>query len=318
MLLGYRGRTGLRFRPSRRRKLRGWIVAALLLIVVAVVAVAGISAYVGWNLTHPKRVELDDSPSAHGLAYEDVQFPSRVDGISVSGWFLPAQESRKTVIMAHGYAKNRLQSSVPALDLAARLVGAGYNVLLFDFRNSGLSGGDLTSVGQFEVRDLLGAVDFIRSRGSAGERIALLGFSMGAAISLMAAAEEPAVAAVVADSSFSDLKSYLTENLPVWTNLPAFPFNRAFLLVVPVITELNPSQVSPIKAVERLRDKPLLLIHGESDASIPAENSLALWKATGGRKSQIWLVPGADHVQGYRTDSSGYWSRLESFLKESL
>ena len=50
----------------------------------------------------------------------------------------------------------------------------------------------------------------------------LLGFSMGASTAILAAAESQDVDAVIADSPFSDLTSYLDENLSVWSNLPSF------------------------------------------------------------------------------------------------
>jgi len=52
---------------------------------------------------------------------------------------------------------------VPALSLAEELVNAGYHVLMFVFRNCGESDGNFTSIGQYEVRDLLGAIDFVSS-----------------------------------------------------------------------------------------------------------------------------------------------------------
>lgn len=51
--------------------------AAAVLALLAVIGVFGISAYVGWNLTHPKRQQLDNTPAAVGLGYEDVSFKSR-------------------------------------------------------------------------------------------------------------------------------------------------------------------------------------------------------------------------------------------------
>src|SRR5436305_2013193 len=92
------------------------------------------------------------------------------------------------------------------LPLALSFQQAGYNVLCFDFRAHGLSAGRFTSVGQHETRDVLGAVDYLRSRSAEVDptRIAVIGFSMGAVATIKAAARCPDIAAVVADSASSD------------------------------------------------------------------------------------------------------------------
>ena len=67
-----------------------------------------------------------------------------------------------TVIMSHGYAGTRLEKGLPALALAKAIVDAGYHVLMFDFRNSGNSEGNITTVGSLEKEDVLGAIDWVQ------------------------------------------------------------------------------------------------------------------------------------------------------------
>jgi fermentation-respiration switch protein FrsA (DUF1100 family) len=184
---------------------------------------------------------------------------------------------------------------------------------MFDFRNSGESGGDITSVGLYEVRDVLGAVDFVHAHSELNQKIALLGFSMGAAVSIMAGEQEPAVAGVIADAPFADLSSYLQANFSVWTDLPSKPFNQTILSVLPVLTGLNPEQVSPIKEVGKLGGRPLLLIHGEADTDISIENSELLRQAY--PSARLVRIPGAQHVKGFATDSKLYLTEVLTFLE---
>lgn len=283
-----------------------------LLSLLTFLAVFGISARVGWQLTHPERKSVDQTPGEVGLAYEDVSFRSR-DGLNLRGWLISAPENRKTIIFAHGYRKNRLQEDLPALPLARTLVAEGYNVLMFDFRNCGESEGNVTSVGQFEVLDLLGAVDLVKSRPELDQDIVLFGFSMGAATSILAGARESAVAAVIADAPFADLKSYLTKNLSVWTKLPAFPFNQAFLMVVPPITGLKAETVSPLREVSGLGGRPLLLIHGEADTDIPIENSELLKSSY--PQAKLLRVPEARHVNSFAVAGELYLQEVTGFLE---
>jgi len=286
----------------------------VILITVAVTAIFGISGYVGWNLTHPVRENIDSSPGALGLSYEAVTFASRVDGFCLKGWLIKAPNNRQTIIFAHGYGKNRLQEDVPLLPIVQALVNKGYNVLMFDFRNSGESAGKLTSLGQYEVRDLLGAVDFVRSRQDLSQKIVLFGFSMGAAVAIMAGAQELTVAAVIADSPFADLKSYLTENLSLWTNLPPRPFNQTVLITTSLLTGINVDGVCPLKEIKNLGGRPLLLIHGEADTDIPVENSKLLQKEY--PRANLVLIPGAKHVQAFKTDGKRYLREVISFLEK--
>ncbi len=278
------------------------------------VLVLGVSAYVGWNLTHPPKKALQTTPAAVGLSYEPVSFVSRQDGLVLQGWLLTSPENRLTVICSHGYRQNREQADVPLMPLAKVLVEHGMNVLLFDYRNSGESAGQMTSVGQYEVRDLLGAVDYVHSHQELNPKVALLGFSMGAATAILAGAEEPTVAAVVADAPFADLTRYLEANFSVWTGLPTVPFNRTILAVTPIVTGLQPEKVSPVQVVSKFGGRPLLLIHGEADDDIAPENSLELQQAY--PAAELLRVAEARHVKSYQQDPKRYEAVVLKFLQK--
>src|SRR5690606_14279620 len=227
-----RGRAGT---PVVYRRKSGLGRLLVVLVLLAAVGTVGVSVYVGWNLTHPAPRPLDSDPSAVGLAYETVTFAA-ADGVTLRGWFLPAQDSPRTIIVAHGYTSNRLMSSFPALELARSFVESGFNVLLFDMRGHGESDGDVTTLGFHEVKDISGAVDWLKSqRPGRAERIGLLGGSMGASTSILAAANDPRIEAVAADSPFSDLRDYLTANMPVWMGLPNVPFTWLIITLIPPV-----------------------------------------------------------------------------------
>lgn len=297
--------------PKRRSQVLVW--AGLLIIFTGAIVLA-ISAYVGWKITHPARRAVDTTPAAWGLSYSDISFTSRTDGLKLKGWLIAAPANRQTVIFAHGYGRNRLQDDVPLLPIVQVLVNKGCNVLLFDFRSSGESEGNLSSVGEYEVYDLLGAVDFVRARPDLNQTVTLFGFSMGAAVAIMAGAQEPSVAAVVSDSSFADLKTYLKANLAVWTNLPPVPFNQTVLFITPLLTGLDIEKVSPVKEVKNLGGRPLLLIHGEADTDVPIENSELLRQEY--LRAQFLRVPGAKHVRAFQTDGERYIKEIVSFLEK--
>ena len=320
---GFPPRSVRRRAEVRPRRRFGWWWVPVAAVVLAAAATFGMSVYVGWNLTHPARKPVDDSPARLGLSFVNAEFPSAGEPggagvVTLRGWFVAAPGSDKSVILSHGYAGNRLEKDVPALELTRSLVKAGYNVLLFDFRNSGLSDGTLTSVGYFEVNDLLGAVRYLRTeRPLAARHIGLVGFSMGAAVSALAAARDASVEAVVMDSPFADLEAYLRENMPVWTKLPDVPFTWMILHAIPLLEGVDPAQVSPLRVMPRLR-QPVLLIHGEADSKIPFRDSQLLFKASQSGKVSLWVVPGADHVGSRKVRKEEYDRRVLEFFGRYL
>lgn len=303
--------------PLAGRAAIGWPWVLVLRIVtcllLAAVVCGGVGLYVAWSLTHPARKPIDVTPST---PYKDVSFPSAVDHLQLSGWLLDAG-SNKTIIEVHGYRDNRLQLQVPAMDVAEGLVHQGYNFLMFDLRDSGLSQGSQTTIGVFEQRDVTGAIDYVKGLGRPGQHIGLLGFSMGAATGLIVAGQDARVEAVVSDSAFSDLYPYLEDNLPVWSHLPAFPFTPLILSIEPAITGADPHKSDPIDWVPKIQ-APILFIHGLADNSIPYNNSQQLRAVAKNPADQLWLVPGADHIKSFKTDPRGYWAHVLPFLSAAL
>jgi dipeptidyl aminopeptidase/acylaminoacyl peptidase len=310
-------------RINRRRsfpRLLGWILAALLLL--ALLGCAGISTYVGWQLTHPKRDLLTDSPANYNADFDKIRFDSHTGDVELQGWFIPGLDaagnvtisdpaSDRTIIFAHGYRKNRLQDDAKALPLALAFVKQGYNVLMLDFRNSGESGGKLTSVGYLEKQDLLGAIDWVKTNRPG--RIGIVGFSMGATTALMAAAEDPAVSAVVADSPFNHLTRYLKANLPVWSKLPNIPFTPLILSILPPVTGIDPDAVDALRAVDSIYPRPILFIHSTKDPSIPIANSESL-QAKHPDRFELWRTDNEGHSRSHALIGVEYEQRVLAFF----
>ncbi|MEV2506611.1 hypothetical protein ABNC53_16355 [Paenibacillus larvae] len=71
-----------------------WLWLFLFVLIVLIACCSGIALYVGWQLTHPKRKTVDDSPDRYGLTYEPISFASRSKDVRLQGWFIPALNSR--------------------------------------------------------------------------------------------------------------------------------------------------------------------------------------------------------------------------------
>ncbi len=286
-------------------------------LVVVFCGLSGYGVYVGWSLTHLPRMKLPTTPSFWGMPYRQVRFFSAVDHLKLRGWFIPAGEPTSlTVVFSHGYGSNRADIGVPGLLMMRAVHLWGANILTFDYRAEGRSPGSLVSVGEFEVRDLLGAVQAVRSTYAPRSKVAIVGYSMGATIALMAGEADPHVAAVVADSPFAALVPYLQRSLPVWTSLPAFPFDWIILTLTPPLTGVNPATVDPLAHLRALGGRPVLLIAGKKDKTVPDANAKLLYKTLRRTdpNAQLWLVPGAHHVESFQLRPLQYLARLYAVL----
>lgn len=279
-------------------------------LTVFTILIIGISTYTGWKLVHPLKAVLSIQPV--DLPHKNVTFTDVNNSITLKGWLFSSSSRQTTVIMAHGYNKNRLQFGEKTFDLVKEIYSKGYNVLLFDFRNSGESDTAVTSVGLYEKNDLLGAIKFMKTQGT--KKIVLLGFSMGASTSIMAAVEsKDIVSGVISDSAFAELRSYLDENLSVWSHLPQIPFTWLTIKTTSIMLGMDISQVSPLNSMSQLQDRPVLLIHGTQDKKIPSKNSELLFKA-GSSMTEFWEVPNANHVDAFNKYHDEYINKIITFL----
>src|SRR6185295_6163583 len=183
--------------------------------VVAVLFIAGIFGFVPWffaKLFTVQGFQMRDkeneglTPASFQLASEDVEFKAK-DGVTLSGWWGPAQSPKGTVVLVHGLNRSRIEmvGKVPFLH------EQGWNALLFDLRFHGKSGGKMSTLGFFEKDDVHAAVALARER-SPGP-VVLWGVSVGGATAMFAAAEDQQVAGVVCDSTFRSLRDTTSHHI---------------------------------------------------------------------------------------------------------
>ena len=296
------------------RRWRPWRAVGALVVVVLVVVGAAVPAVIAYRL-HPARVPVDDDPGRHGLSYEAISFASLLDGAPLSGWYLSSPKSTgRAIVVAPGIDNNRLQSGI-TLRLAPALLGAGFDVLAFDLRGEGESGGAPITFGAREQWDILAAVKEAKARGA--ERVGVLGFSLGAASAILAAARSREIDALVVDSGFFNLEEMLTREMEGRYHLPG-PLVAYALLDYRLLSGTDPSEVAPGLVIGDIAPRPILLIHGTADETFPTSDSERLLVAAGGSAAQLWLVPGGRHTGSYFADPVGYERRVIDFFSEAL
>jgi len=291
--------------------------AGIILALVVVCGVLVFSICFASQMVRCKRFAVSVNPGALGLDYENISFPSAVDGLTIKGWYLPSRGSNRCIIMAHGGERHRADPTIGMLDIAGDLVKESYNVLTFDFRAHGESEGELFTIGDFERRDLLGAVDYVKERGIPPAGIGVLGFSMGAATALVTAAETEDIKAVVADSSYSNLRELIKLKALEYTNVPGFLTPPAFLMAK-VLYGFDVDRVTPEESVGEIAPRHIMFIYGEDDTVVMPENSRRLYAAADNPGNGLWLVPGTEHVRAYKTRPEEYVRKVVNFFEAEL
>ncbi len=262
----------------------------------------------------PRRTALDDytfTPWELGVPYETVSLHS-ADGLRLAGWWLPQANPRGVIVSCHGHAGRKDDT----LGISSSLWRAGYAVLLFDFRGRGESEDWPHSLISREVDDLRAAVAFAAQRAPGG-RVGVVGFSMGAAVALLAAAVDPAIAAVVADSAFTSGRDVVTHGVRSVLRLSPEVLVLAADELVQRRHGYRFSHARPIDAIGRISPTPLLIIHGDGDSVVPVEHAQRLYAAAG-EPRELWIVPGVEHCGAYFLDRPGYCQRVADFFTQYL
>jgi fermentation-respiration switch protein FrsA (DUF1100 family) len=292
------------------------LIAIAGLTALFLLAVIGVAAWVAHKMTVQERVPVSGHPSRLGLEWEDVNFPSRGDQVPLSGWYLPTAEDDRCIILIQGMNHNRNSPGIRTLRLGRDLVSRGFSTLLFDLRARGESGGERSSAGDREQWDVLGAIDFVEARDIPAERIGLLGFSLGAGVAILVAAQEPRIPAVVSDCGFLD---NIVDPKQMFIGPVALPMWISHIVAFAgrVLFRADFSNVRPAQVVEDI-EQPIFFIHGEDDPVIPAEETKELHALSDNQEDRIWIVPDAEHVDVYRKHSKVYVDRVSRFFHRHI
>jgi predicted MFS family arabinose efflux permease/pimeloyl-ACP methyl ester carboxylesterase len=306
-------------KPARRRFSVGSVARKLALVVVALVLVVAVG--LPWLLsfaitkagTRPDERRRTDTPATHGASFENVAFAS-TDGNTLSGWYLPAQGDggrRVTFILTHGLFRSRYEM----LERGLALWRAGYGVLLYDLRRHGASAAEFSTIGYDERHDVEAAYKFVRGRAPQ-DRIVLMGVSMGAAATLLAASEiqDEKLLCVVAESSFLSFADTARHHVRL-IGLPTFPF--ATLLIKFTSWRLNfaAEDYDLVRAVRKI-PRPILFIGGTKDARMPTATVLEpLYAAAENPQRRRFIVEGATHGHAYDESPDEYIKVLNEFVE---
>jgi fermentation-respiration switch protein FrsA (DUF1100 family) len=256
-------------------------------------------AYLGWAvvlylmqprfLYRPVR-DVVYTPEELGLDYENVVFKSK-DGVALNGWWVPAANSRFTVLFCHGNGGNIMHR----LDSINVLNELGLSCFIFDYRGYGSSEGKPSEEGTY--LDVLAAYEWLtESKKIRAERIIVFGRSLGGSIAAQLAAKvRPR--GLVLESCFT---SYADMGARFYPYMPVRRFARFGYRTVDYVKQIH---------------CPVLLVHSRNDDVIPFEFGLELYDAAKEPKEFIEIRGG--HNDGFLLSSEVYktaWTKWISSL----
>ena len=300
-------------RRNRRRVLIAASALAPFVALYLAVSYFVVSASLAPAPRCPHRTPVDS-----GVAFEAVHFISDLDGVSLSGWFLPSRGHR-AIVLIHGLNDQGWNSS--SSDIAKAYVEAGFDVLIFDLRGHGKSGGDRLGLGWHERRDVRAAVNLLLDRGIEPGSIGAHGGSYGAAVALLSAAAIPEIGAVVAESAFADMRDVMDAEIEKRTGVPAW-FTKRILrpglaFVARSFFGLDFDVIAPQRAVPKIAPRPIFFIHGNEDPVIPIEHAKRLRGASKNPSDELWVLPLPGHSPGVRLPGKACETKEVSPLRET-
>lgn len=245
-------------------------------------------------LLHPSRT-YSKTPADRKLNCEEVSF-ANPEGKNLSGWYFPAEGAIGAVVLNHGNADN----IGLYLDYAEVITQAGVSLLLYDYQGFGKSERGTSVRGL--VGDGLAAYDYLESRGAAPGGIVVMGVSLGTPVSCAVAAQRPHVKAVILEGAFLPQEE-------IYHHMGTLGWPFAF-----IISRTMP-KIRPEADARTFAGRPLLMIHGNQDATTPISGAGRLFEAAGEPK-WMWTIYGRGHFPDLIFHKRAEYARvLTAFLR---
>jgi pimeloyl-ACP methyl ester carboxylesterase len=216
------------------------------------------------------------------------------DGVGIAGWYVPAANgagpTAPTVVLVHGFTVN--MSNI--LRYGEGLHEA-FNLVAFDMRNVGRSGGDKTTAGVLEQKDLRAIIDWLE-RTKHPSHLGVLGNSLGAATAMAEAVGDPRVEALALDSMHTRLRYQIEARLS-HAGHPAYPGTWAIFIGIRIRTGIDVGSIDAEDELPAFGARPMLLTHGTADNEDLPERTRAFYDEAiaDGIPAELHLCESAGH-----------------------
>jgi pimeloyl-ACP methyl ester carboxylesterase len=231
-------------------------------------------------------------------------------GVLIHGWLVPGKPKQGVVLLLHAVRGDRRDMISRAEFLRAR----GYAVLLIDFQSHGENRGQRITYGDLESLDVTGAIQYLHHK-LPGEKVAVIGVSMGADAFVLADGRPP-VDAVVLEQMFPTIDRAIASR--VRSNIGPFAplFSSLVMVEMQSRMEIPASRLSAIDRMAKI-GAPVLIANGTADSHTTIDEARAELAAAAPPKD-LWAVEGAGHVDLHEFAKAEYERRVGDFLVRYL
>ena len=281
----------------------------LILLFFGITLVYASLSWLPRRIVHPRRRLINLDPGDLGYRFEENSLAVGKE-LLLATFYVPATTpARANLVILHG--KDSAKEAY--LEYLPQLLPYGYNVLLYDARAHGRSGGRTTSFGYHEWKDVVEAVRYIKHLAP-DLPTGVFGHSMGGAVALQALSRSSEIEFGIIESAFAHLGDITHAYACRDTGIPLpRPFTDALLDRAERMADFRHREVEPERAAH-LVTQPVMVVHGEEDRSIDVDNGRRLYAALGANQKELYVVPGAGHDDLTEVGGDAYYRRLRSFL----
>lgn len=241
-------------------------------------------------------------------------FTSSRDGLHLHGLWIPAENPRGTILLAHGYRSTMLVDFGIVLDMYHK---EGMNLLLPEQRCHGRSGGKYITFGVKESEDMLCWLEY-HNKHLSNCSVVISGLSMGSStVMYMLDGELPSnVKAAICDCGFTSPAEIIGKIFRETVHLPSGIFVRAADLFARLFAHFSFYEKDSRKTLANNK-LPILIVHGKADNFVPCSMSEEAFACCAGEKYLI-LAEDATHGYSYLKAKEEYYSRIVQILNENL
>lgn len=328
------------FKNFRRYRNRFVVRVALVLSICAAILISVIAATViGANkIMNIDKTSVTNVPSNILPSYASCSFSSFDAQTNLSGWFFQCDDPITTIIVVHDAGSNRLPFGVNMIDMIDSWLESRYNVFLFDLRNSGESGGDITSYGYLEWQDVIGAISQVRQI-SVTTDVVLFGIGCGTTACMLAYDKLPAADATEAelekyDSTILNLgydRSYISGMIfdspaknsddyimPEVRQTQLFGYLTQYFVPYAIRVSAGESDsVNLIAEISRL-PIPVCIIYGGHDTFIGADRIAQIAQERNRLNSSTTvsqMIPAAGYLESFKVNKDLYINTVMNFVQ---
>ena len=311
---------------------------ALVLSVIAILIISfiALTVFSSNRLMNIKGYEVSNVPSNILPSYSTTSFQSADGQTALQGWFFKTKNPISTIIVVHDAGSNRLPFGVEMIDMIEVWLENGYNVFMFDQRNSGTSGGDICTYGYLEWQDVLGAIGIVKQI-SVTTDVILYGIGTGCTSSLLAYSNLPPegasdaallqysteirnlgfdksyVIGMILDSPAKESDDYIK---PEVVQSEPLGFITQYSVPYAIRVSSGADNISLAAEIARL-PFPVLIIYGGHDTFIGADKIDQIITERNRLNSSITksvMVAGAGYLEEYSINKNLYIDTIKEFL----